>query len=128
VTHILEVPSVEQLIHLVYGDVDAQAEWVRSLDPVYCQVHGVDYEHRPRPLRFVVHHVLPLGMGGLGESDNWVITCDTGHFNIHRLLGDLIRSQTMRTLGTSRERSLAVRAYRQWISAGKPGRPVFEVW
>lgn len=125
----IEIPATGQLVHLVYGDLDLQAEWINLLEPrsLYCQVHGPDYEHRPRPLRLVLHHVWPLGMGGPDTPDNWIVTCDTGHYNMHRLLGDLLRSQTMRTYGTDNERAMALRAYRKWIEAGKPGSPVYEV-
>lgn len=90
-----------------------------------CQVHRV---HRPRPLRTVWHHIQPLAMHGDDIDSNKVAVCDTGHFDIHRLLGDLIRAGVMRRGGTRTERALARRGYDAWVAAGKPGRPVYEMW
>lgn len=91
-----------------------------------CAVHRT---HTPKPLGVVVHHVQPKAMGGPDVEANRVTVCPTGHLNIHRLLDDLLASdgKTMRRGGTRLERSLARRGYDEWIAAGKPGRPVFEV-
>jgi hypothetical protein len=91
-----------------------------------CAVHRT---HVPRPLRTVPHHIQPLAMGGADTPDNRVQVCDTGHYSIHRLLDDLLASDghTMRRGGTALERSLARRGYAEWVAAGKPGRPVYEV-
>src|SRR3954463_14860859 len=91
-----------------------------------CEVHG---SHRPNPLRLVVHHIQPLGMGGPDVASNKVVVCDTGHYNIHRLMGYLLKGQALpKGLGTRKERVLANQGYRLWITAGKPGRPVYELW
>lgn len=89
-----------------------------------CTVHRT---HTPRPLRTVWHHVQPLAMGGPDVTANKVETCDTGHYNIHRLLGDLIHAGVMRKGGSRTERALAQRGYDAWTAAGKPGQPVFEL-
>lgn len=88
-----------------------------------CKVHGT---HVPTPLRTVVHHVQPLAMGGANAPENEVETCDTGHYNIHRLLGDLIERGKMRRGGAANERILAKQGFDKWVAAGKPGSPVFE--
>lgn len=89
-----------------------------------CQVHR---SHSPRPLGLVVHHVQPRAMGGPDEPANRVTVCDTGHRNIHRLLDDLLHGGPMRRGGTPAERALAQRGYAEWIAAGKPGHPVYEL-
>lgn len=89
-----------------------------------CTVH---HTHSPHPLRTVWHHVQPLAMGGPDVPDNKVEVCDTGHYNVHRLLGDLIREGKMRPEGSARERVLANEGFTQWVAAGKPGTPVFEL-
>lgn len=89
-----------------------------------CEVHKY---HWPKPIRIVTHEILPQAMGGLVIPDNQIDTCDTGHYNIHRLLGMLIKDLARGTLGTKYERKLALDGYRAWVNAGKPGRPVFEM-
>lgn len=88
---------------------------------------GVHLYHRPRPLRIVDHHIHPLAMGGPDTPGNQVLVCDTGHYNIHRLLGDLIQSGKMRTGGSKTERQLALAGFDAWVAAGRPGTPVFEL-
>ena len=88
-----------------------------------CEVHTY---HRPQPMRTIVHHVQPLAMGGTDLAENKVHVCDTGHYNIHRLLADLIQHGKMRQGGTREERRLARVGYSQWVAAGQPGRPVFQ--
>lgn len=91
-----------------------------------CEVHRV---HVPKPLRIVKHHIRPLAMGGADIAENWVWVCDTGHYNIHRLMGYLLSGKPkLPALGARAERALAKRGYDEWIAANKPGRPVYEVW
>lgn len=94
------------------------------IDRNACQVHG---SHYPTPLRVVVHHLQPQAMGGLTTPENTVTVCDTGHFNVHRLLDDLLHGVPMRKGGTRQERQLAQQGYDAWVAAGKPGHPVYEV-
>lgn len=64
---------------------------LRTLDArtARCRLHRY---HRPRPLRLVIHHILPKAHGGTDDPDNLAIVCDTGHYNVHnafeRLLDD----------------------------------------
>lgn len=88
-----------------------------------CQVHG---SHRPVPLRTVVHHIQPQGMGGADVPANRVEVCDTGHFNIHRCLDDLLHGVPMRAAARSEHR-LARQGYDAWVAAGKPGHPVYQL-
>lgn len=48
-----------------------------------CQVH---IRHIPRSHVNHVHHVWPKGLGGPEIAENKIITCPTGHYNIHQLL------------------------------------------
>jgi hypothetical protein len=89
-----------------------------------CTVHGY---HWPAPLRIIRHHIQPEGMGGETAPANLVDVCDTGHMNIHRLMGDLLRGGPMRRGGTRRERTLAQRGYDSWVATGRPGKPVFQL-
>lgn len=88
-----------------------------------CQVHGY---HWPPPLRVVVHHIQPLAMNGPDTPANRVTVCDTGHYDIHRCLDDLLHGQPS-TRGTRKERALARQGYDAWVAAGKPGKPVYEL-
>jgi hypothetical protein len=90
-----------------------------------CEVHAY---HRPQPLRVDVHHIQPRGMGGADVPGNKIRVCPTGHFNIHRLMGSLLKGLPMPRTGTKAERKLAQRGYDEWVDADKPGRPVYEVW
>ena len=65
-------------------------------------------------------------MGGVDLAENKVHVCDTGHYNIHRLLADLIQRGRMRLGGTREERRLAKEGFDKWVAAGKPGHPVFQ--
>ena len=90
-----------------------------------CDVHGY---HSPKPLRIVPHHIQPLGMNGPDVPANRVNTCDTGHFNIHRLLDDLLHDGLMRVRGgTRRERQLARQGFDAWVATGRPGHPVYQL-
>jgi hypothetical protein len=68
-------------------------------------------------------------MGGPDTAANKVPVCDTGHYNIHRLLDDLIHNDGKFTTvyGGREERRLALLGYTLWLAAGKPGHPVFEI-
>lgn len=88
-----------------------------------CQVHGY---HWPPVLRVVTHHIQPLAMAGRDIPANRVDVCDTGHYNIHRCLDDLLHGLPMRR-GTRKERAYAQQGYDSWVAAGKPGKPVFEL-
>lgn len=88
-----------------------------------CTVHRT---HEPRPLLVELHHIWPLGMQGPDTDANKVAICVQGHYNVHTLLGDLIRTGKMRRQGTAGEKQLAQRGFDEWVAAGKPGHPVYE--
>lgn len=101
-----------------------------------CQVHKT---HRPVPLRWVEHHIQPLAMGGMNVPENRVKVCDTGHYNIHRLLDVLLLEDKQNPVetpgeltlaradgGTPHERLLAIKGFDMWVVAGRPGVRVFE--
>lgn len=85
-----------------------------------CQLHAT---HRPTPLVTVKHHVQPLGMGGPDEPGNWLWTCDTGHRNVHALLGPLANGGAMPDGGTRTERAAARDGFDRWVAADRPGNP-----
>lgn len=78
--------------------------------------------HSPRPQTLDVHHIHPLEWGGLGERENQVPVCQTGHANIHRLL-DVYRATgstppwvIRRTFGPG-ERALAAKGWAAYRAA-----------
>ena len=81
-----------------------------------CEVHAV---HNFNPLRTVRHHIVPQEYGGKTEPGNMLLTCDTGHYNIHALLEMLRRDKGKlpRYLGTRKERYWAREAYRRMQEA-----------
>lgn len=85
-----------------------------------CQLHKT---HSPKPLVIVKHHVQPLGMGGADSPENWLYVCDTGHRNVHTLMGPLANEGKMASGGTKSERAAAQEGYDKWVAAGKPGNP-----
>lgn len=90
-----------------------------------CQMHPAPYAHRPTPLRLVLHHVQPIGMGGPNVAANRVLTCDTGHYNTHRILGCFMDSKPI-PRGAGRERELAQQGFDEWVAQGHPGSPVYQ--
>ena len=84
-----------------------------------CQVH---VDHRPIPLLLEIHHILPLAMGGKDERDNKVTVCPTGHYNIHRLMHELLDDPSAHLHGALKEQKLAVRGMYLWNAAGRPGK------
>ena len=85
-----------------------------------CQLHGY---HSPKPLVIVKHHVVPLSCGGPDLASNWLMVCDTGHRNLHTLMGPIFNGLPMPTGGTGKERATARLALQRWIELGKPGDP-----
>lgn len=73
-----------------------------------CQVHGY---HRPRPHINELHHVWPVGDGGPNIAANRIVTCSTGHNNIHALIDEYRRGtpgwEVLRHYA-ARERQLAL--------------------
>jgi len=62
-------------------------------------------------------------MGGPDVPGNRIAVCDTGHRNIHTLMGPLAVHGTQPTLGNFLEREYAIRGVNEWIADGKPGNP-----
>lgn len=45
--------------------------------------------HRPAPMRYVWHHILPQACGGISIPVNLVQLCDNCHYAVHVLLHQL---------------------------------------
>jgi hypothetical protein len=78
--------------------------------------------HRPTPLRYVWHHILPLTCGGKSEAANLVSLCDSCHFAVHMLMTDLKLHNGQltipATLRTRKRERLARSGYQQAVAAG----------
>jgi hypothetical protein len=66
-----------------------------------------------------IHHVFPLGMGGLDVASNKMSVCSNGHSAIHDLLSKLVKaggklSWTQKRHYGFRIRRLAQRGYNEW--------------
>lgn len=90
-----------------------------------CMLHVV---HRPEPLVIIKHHIQPLGMGGPDVEANWLWACDTGHRNVHTLLGPMCQRDkptwgVLADGGSRSERDYARRGFEAWVKAGCPGNP-----
>lgn len=99
-----------------------------SSSPKTCQIHKYHY---PKPIRIVTHHIQPLEMGGADVAENKIDTCDTGHYNIHRIMAGLYNASLgfvnpYKKEGTRTERALAAKGLAAWSADGKPGKFVFE--
>ena len=80
--------------------------------------------HRPKPLRFVEHHVLPQVCGGKTEPANLAGLCDSCHYTVHALLYQLkLNGSTYKlSQGTRKQRALAYRGYTAAVAAGTVDR------
>lgn len=77
--------------------------------------------HRPVPVRFVWHHVLPQVCGGKTVAENLAELCDNCHFTVHAIMYFMARNagqlpQTVR--GTRGQRHLAIRGYNMAVLSG----------
>lgn len=63
------------------NEVDPHSQMRTTTQP--CQLHT---RHIPESHINHRHHVWPKGDGGPDVSDNIVVVCATGHYNIHDLL------------------------------------------
>ena len=86
-------------------------------------------EHRPAPLEFNRHHILPLYLGGPNTEDNTAWLCPTAHTNVHELLrllmrdGSLTWGQALALYDVPVSRyafALAHEGYRRWKAAQTP--------
>jgi len=80
----------------------------------------VSRSHRPVPMRYVWHHVLPTTCGGLSVSENLVSCCDSCHYAIHALLYQLkVNGAVTPSPGNNLARvALAQRGYQAAVAAG----------
>lgn len=98
----------------------AGSEYIRGAGrALYCQC--ADY-HTPVPLRFVWHHILPKVCGGRSVKANLLSCCDSCHYAIHLMMGDLKHHNGdlvvyKRFSGTNRAR-WAYEGYRLAVAAG----------
>lgn len=82
-----------------------------------CTVHN---EHRPKPLRTVHHHIWPQEFGGPTVPENLVWICDTGHYNVHAILAELVKTGNLGNLaslpGGTSEKALAVLGFNRILN------------
>jgi hypothetical protein len=77
--------------------------------------------HRPTPLRFVWHHVLPQICGGQTVAANVVSLCDSCHYSVHALLWQLKVTNggpLSSRRGTAQQRAIAQDGYQRAVAAG----------
>jgi HNH endonuclease len=75
--------------------------------------------HRPAPLRFIWHHVLPQACGGKTEPSNLAQLCDNDHYAVHLLMWHLAHGGIPPAVkGTRAQRALAQRGYDAAVAAG----------
>jgi 5-methylcytosine-specific restriction endonuclease McrA len=76
--------------------------------------------HRPTPLRFVMHHIMPQVCGGKTEPANLTGLCDSCHYTVHALLYQLKLNGPEHKLvdGTRRQKALAMRGYLAAVAGG----------
>jgi len=77
--------------------------------------------HRPKPLRFVWHHILPQVCGGKTEPANLVALCDNCHYSVHILLWQLGQG-TGSVTGTRAQTRIATQGYAAAVAAGTTGK------
>lgn len=93
-----------------------------------CTAYG---SHRPTPLRFVWHHLLPESLGGATDTLNLVSVCDACHYSIHELLyllrlsnGDAARwaKPGGGQYGSDGQRGYALKGWQLAVAAGVQNR------
>lgn len=82
---------------------------------------AVSRSHRPAPMRYVFHHILPQACGGLTTAANTVQLCDNCHLAVHVLMyqmkirdGAIVPSPVNNRVRVA----LATRGYREAVAAG----------
>jgi hypothetical protein len=79
--------------------------------------------HRPVPLRYVWHHVLPQVCGGATTPANLASVCDSEHFAVHILMWYLANGGIPASVkGTRAELALATVGYQQAVALGVAGK------
>ena len=100
--------------------MDAHAELPEVGRATTCQLAKV---HRPVPLRFIWHHVLPQACGGKTEADNLAQLCDSCHYSVHILMWYVANGGIPAGVkGTRTQRDLAMRGYNLALAAGTAGK------
>lgn len=94
--------------------------YVRGLGrPRECVGYGA---HRPRPLRYVWHHVLPQSCGGKTEPSNLIALCDVCHYAVHELMFSAVVNGVVPGYGTRAQRAFALQGYQAAVAAGTTGK------
>lgn len=83
-----------------------------------CQAYGA---HRPVPLRFVWHHILPQVCGGKTEAANLASVCDSCHYSIHIILWQMANNVPL-SKAAKGQLALAKQGYDLAVSAGTVGK------
>jgi hypothetical protein len=79
-----------------------------------CNGYGV---HRPIPLRFVWHHILPQACGGQTVAANLVSLCDSCHYSIHIVLWQMANKLPLAKTAI-KQVALAKQGYDLAVAAG----------
>lgn len=74
------------------------------------------HAHRPKPVRYVWHHILPQICGGLTAAPNLVSVCDNCHYGIHAAMYDMAHGR--KPQGTTEQAALAKLGYDAAVTAG----------
>lgn len=75
-------------------------------------------DHRPRPQRFVWHHVMPKTCGGQTVPANLVSLCDSCHYAVHALLHSLALGHPLPPHESPGRRRIAQDGYDAAAAAG----------
>jgi hypothetical protein len=81
---------------------------------VSCHGYG---SHRPTPLRFVWHHILPRVCGGKTVTSNLVSVCDVCHYSIHIIMWQMANNVTPE-FGSRLQHALAQQGYDAAVANG----------
>ena len=74
--------------------------------------------HRPRPLRFVWHHVLPQTCGGQTNRENCISVCDNCHYSVHILMWNLANHRPVPDRPNQAQLRFAMTGYQDAVAAG----------
>ncbi len=85
-----------------------------SLKATHCSIGF----HRPKPMRFIYHHIQPKVAGGLTTPNNLIALCDSCHYSIHILLWHLAQKTPPLVKGSRKQRRIAKLGYEACIAAG----------
>jgi len=85
----------------------------------HCQLYNL---HRPVPLRFIWHHILPQTCGGTSTSANLSQLCDSCHYAVHAMLYDLkVHGGTLQAFSKFAKSPRAVLAQQGYTAAVAAG-------